>query len=83
MRKIDEEGASTSSHSHSVDLQQQHHPTSTQIHHQIGNNENIPTKQIVFSTLVHLDDEITELDKLEKNVKLSFHPSLDSLYAQK
>jgi hypothetical protein len=49
----------------------------------IGNIENIPTKQIVFSTLVHLDDEITELDKLEKNVKLSFHPSLDSLYAQK
>jgi hypothetical protein len=48
----------------------------------IGNVENIPTKQIVFSTLVHLDDEITELDKLEKNAKLSLHPSLDSLYAQ-
>ena len=49
----------------------------------VGNVENIPTEQIVFSTLVHLDDEITELDKLEKNVKLSFNPSLDSLYAQK
>ena len=49
----------------------------------IGNVDNIPTKQIVFSTLVHLNDEITELDKLEKNVKLSFHPSLDSHYAQK
>ena len=49
----------------------------------IGNVENIPTKQIVFSTLVLLNDETAELDKLEKNVKLSFHPSLDSLYAQK
>ena len=49
----------------------------------IGNVDNIPTKQIVFSTLVLLDDVIAELDKLEKNLKLSFHPTLDSLYAQK
>ncbi len=56
----------------------------------IGNVENIPTKQIVFSTLVNLNNEIAEEDKLdiilsgnlEKNVNLSFHPFLDSLYAQ-
>lgn len=57
----------------------------------IGNIENIPTKQIVFSSLVYLDNVIAEVDKLEiilsgntgKNVKLSFHPSLDSLYAER
>lgn len=56
----------------------------------IGNVENIPTKQIVFSTLVNLNNEIAEEDKLdiilsgdlEKNVNLSFHPFLDSLYVQ-
>jgi len=57
----------------------------------IGNVENIPTKQIVFSTLVNVDNEIAEVDNLdiilsgnlEKNVKLSVHPFLDSLYVQK
>jgi len=57
----------------------------------IGNVENIPAKQIVFPTLVYLDNEIAEVDNLgiklsgnsEKNVELSFHPFLDSLYAQK
>jgi hypothetical protein len=57
----------------------------------IGNVENIPTKQIVFSTLVNVDNEITEADNLEfilsgnseKNVNLSFYPFLDSLYAQR
>ncbi len=57
----------------------------------IGNVDNIPTKQIVFSTLVYLSDEIAEVDNLEfllsgnseKIVRSSFHPSLDSLYAQK
>jgi hypothetical protein len=57
----------------------------------IGNIENILAEQIVFSSLVHIDDEISELDNLEfilsgnseKNVDLSFHPSLDSLYAQR
>ena len=56
----------------------------------IGKVENIPTKQIVFSTLVNLNNEIAEEDKLdiilsgnlEKNVNLSFHPFLDSLYVQ-
>ena len=57
----------------------------------IGNVANIPTKQIVFSTLVNVDNEITEADNLEfilsdnseKSVNLSFYPFLDSLYAQK
>ena len=56
----------------------------------IGNGENIPTEQIVFSTLVKLNNEIAKEDKLDinllrmlvKNVNLSFHPLLDSLYVQ-
>ncbi len=56
----------------------------------IGNVENIPTNQIVFSTMVKLNNEIAEEDNLdinlsgnlEKNVNLSFHPILDSLYVQ-
>jgi hypothetical protein len=57
----------------------------------IGNVENIPSKQIIFPTLVYLDNEIAEADNLdtilsgnsEKNVELSSQPDLDSLYAQK
>jgi len=56
----------------------------------IGNVENIPTKQIVFSTMVYLNNEIAEEDKLdiilsgnlEKNIRLSFHTFLDSLYVE-
>ena len=48
----------------------------------IGNVENIPTEQIVFSSLVKLNNEIAEEDNLEKNINLSFHPLLDSLYVQ-
>jgi hypothetical protein len=56
----------------------------------IGNVENIPTKQIVFSTLVNLYNEIAEEDKLDINLSgntenklnLSFQPLLDSLYVQ-
>lgn len=57
----------------------------------IGNVENIPTKQIVFTTMVNLNNEIAKEDKLdiifsgnlEKNINLSSHPFLDSLYVQK
>ncbi|MFC2119722.1 L,D-transpeptidase [Bacteroidota bacterium] len=57
----------------------------------IGNVDNIPTEQIVFSTLVRLDNEIAKVDNLdtilagnsEKNVELSFQSFIDSLYAQK
>ena len=57
----------------------------------IGNIENIPTKQIVFSSLVNLNDEFAEVDKLEfllsgnseKNINSSFHSFRDSLYVQK
>lgn len=53
----------------------------------IGKVENIPTEQIVFTTMVNLNNEIAEEDKLdfilsgnlEKNVNLSFHPYPDSL----
>lgn len=55
----------------------------------IGNVENIPSEQIVFSTLAYLYDEVTVLDNLdiiksineEKNMVLKLHPDLD--YAQK
>ena len=57
----------------------------------IGNVENIPTNQIVFSTLVSVDNEIAQLDNLEfilsgnseKNVNLSFYTFLDSLYTHR
>jgi len=56
----------------------------------IGNVENIPTKQIVFPSLVNLNNEIAEEDKLdtnlsgnlERDINLSFHPLFDSLYVQ-
>ncbi len=56
----------------------------------IGNVENIPTEQIVFPTLVNLNNEIAEEDNLnmklsgntENKLNLSFQPLLDSLYVQ-
>jgi len=57
----------------------------------IGNTERIPTKQLVFSNQIYINNEMSEKEKLdlilsgkpEKNIRLSFHPFLDSLYAQK
>jgi hypothetical protein len=56
----------------------------------IGNVENIPTEQIVFPTLVNLNNEIAKEDNLnmklsgntENKLNLSFQPLLDSLYVQ-
>jgi L,D-transpeptidase catalytic domain len=57
----------------------------------IGNTENLPTKQIILSNQVYLNNEISEKDKLdiilsgnfEKNIRLTFNPFLDSEYAQR